>query len=494
MPSLYALLSGTALGLVLYVPLRMLYNITFHPLAKFPGPKLAAATGLYEIYYEIFLGGKFSDRIFELHQRYGPIIRVTPYETKVHILDSSYYDSLFNFNPELDKRRRTFDNLHETPTFEMHRKRRRAFDPYFSRASILRLETVITTLVQKMCTQICEVKGTGTPLNMSTMYRCLTTDIVSDYCFSQSHNMLDDPQGNEKFVVAFVGIFKMLFLMRESRWTAWLIQSMSVLPKWLVPTDECMAWIQGWQSGLGERIRDVKAGKKQVSRASVFEQYIHNDDVPVDEKSDKILLDNALLFVSAGLETTGFACATATYHILDSPTIYRTLKAEISSVWPKEGHMPPLTTLEKLPYLTACLKESLRLSIGVMSRFHRINHHRPIVYKEWTIDPGWSVSMSQRFVLYDEDIFPEAKTFRPERWLKGEQSRALDKCFVVFSRGARSCIGQSLAWAEMYLALASVVHSFDMSLHDTDRRHVDPKYDYFVPFPEVESGVRVIVK
>ncbi|KAK3658695.1 hypothetical protein LTR56_001566 [Elasticomyces elasticus] len=80
MPSLYALLSGTALGLVLYVPLRMLYNITFHPLAKFPGPKLAAATGLYEIYYEIFLGGKFSDRIFELHQRYGPIIRVTPYE------------------------------------------------------------------------------------------------------------------------------------------------------------------------------------------------------------------------------------------------------------------------------------------------------------------------------------------------------------------------------------------------------------------------------
>ncbi|KAK3643962.1 hypothetical protein LTR56_009814 [Elasticomyces elasticus] len=479
MPSLYALLSGTALGLVLYVPLRMLYNITFYPLAKFPGPRLAAATHLYEIYYEVFLGGKLSDQIFELHQRYGPIIRVTPCEAKVHILDSSNYDSLFNFNPELGKRRRTFDNLHETPTFEMHRKRRRAFDSYYSRTSIFRLESVITILVQKMCTQICEVKGTGTPLNMSTMYRCLTTDIISDYCFSQSYNMLDDPQGNEKFVVAFVGIFKMLFLMRESRWTAWLIQSMSVLRKWLVPTDE---------------LRDVKAAKKQVSRASVFEQYIHNEDVPSDEKSDKILLDYALLFVSAGLETTGFACATATYHILDSPTIYQTLKAEIGSVWPKEGHMPPLTTLEKLPYLTACLKESLRLSIGVMSRFHRINHHRPIVYKDWTIDPGWSVSMSQCFVLYDEDIFPEAKTFRPERWLKGEQCKALDKWFVVFSRGARSCIGQNLAWAEMYIAIASVVHSFDMSLHDTDKRHVDPKYDYFVPFPEVESGVRVTVK
>ena len=52
----------------------------------------------------------------------------------------------------------------------------------------------------------------------------------------------------------------------------------------------------------------------------------------------------------------------------------------------------------------------------------------------------------------------------------------------------------SLAWAEMYLALAAVFHRFDMELHDTDRTHVDPVIDRFVPEAENEDGVRVLIK
>lgn len=46
----------------------------------------------------------------------------------------------------------------------------------------------------------------------------------------------------------------------------------------------------------------------------------------------------------------------------------------------------------------------------------------------------------------------------------------------------------------MYLALASVVHLLAMALCDTEERDVLPKYDYLVPFPERESGVREVVK
>ena len=52
----------------------------------------------------------------------------------------------------------------------------------------------------------------------------------------------------------------------------------------------------------------------------------------------------------------------------------------------------------------------------------------------------------------------------------------------------------SLAWAEMYLTLAAVIHRFDMELYDTSRRDVDPKIDHFVPFPETDRGVRVLVR
>ena len=42
-----------------------------HPLAKFPGPKLAAVTRYYEAYYDIIKNGQYTFRIAEMHKRYG---------------------------------------------------------------------------------------------------------------------------------------------------------------------------------------------------------------------------------------------------------------------------------------------------------------------------------------------------------------------------------------------------------------------------------------
>lgn len=51
----------------------VVYRLALHPLASFPGPKLAAATGLYETYYEVFKdgGGRYWVEIEEMHRRYG---------------------------------------------------------------------------------------------------------------------------------------------------------------------------------------------------------------------------------------------------------------------------------------------------------------------------------------------------------------------------------------------------------------------------------------
>jgi len=81
---------------------RGLYRITLHPLSKFPGPKLTAMTRWYEAYYEVVMGGQFSDQIIKWHAQYGPIVRVNPFE--IHIDDPDYYDALFNFDPHLEKR------------------------------------------------------------------------------------------------------------------------------------------------------------------------------------------------------------------------------------------------------------------------------------------------------------------------------------------------------------------------------------------------------
>lgn len=47
------------------------YRLTLHPLARFPGPKLAAITRWYEAYYDVILDGQYTFKIKELHKKYG---------------------------------------------------------------------------------------------------------------------------------------------------------------------------------------------------------------------------------------------------------------------------------------------------------------------------------------------------------------------------------------------------------------------------------------
>ncbi|KAJ5819959.1 hypothetical protein N7474_005550 [Penicillium riverlandense] len=59
------------------------YRLHIHPLSRFPGPRLAAMTGLYEIYFAARGEGSFEHEIRRLHREYGPVVRITPDEVHV---------------------------------------------------------------------------------------------------------------------------------------------------------------------------------------------------------------------------------------------------------------------------------------------------------------------------------------------------------------------------------------------------------------------------
>ena len=63
----------TALGLiwVLYLFGLAAYRLYFSPLSKFPGPKLAALTKFYELYYDVVRQGQFTFQIQKMHKKYG---------------------------------------------------------------------------------------------------------------------------------------------------------------------------------------------------------------------------------------------------------------------------------------------------------------------------------------------------------------------------------------------------------------------------------------
>ena len=55
----------------IYICLRTIYRLAFHPLRGIPGPKIAAATSLYEFYYDAIKGGMYIWEIQRMHKHYG---------------------------------------------------------------------------------------------------------------------------------------------------------------------------------------------------------------------------------------------------------------------------------------------------------------------------------------------------------------------------------------------------------------------------------------
>ncbi len=176
-----------------------------------------------------------------------------------------------------------------------------------------------------------------------------------------------------------------------------------------------------------------------------------------------------------------------------NPHVRMRLLDELKTVMPSSQDRAELTRLEKLPYLTAVILEGLRIAHVVSHRLMRAFPHRALKYGDLKVPSGTIVSMTPLLLHENETIFPEPKTFRPERWLHDNHEK-LQRYLVSFSRGTRGCLGINLAWAEMYLTLASIFRRFDFDLSQVVReRDIDCVRDCIIGAPSVDSK-GIIVK
>lgn len=231
------------------------------------------------------------------------------------------------------------------------------------------------------------------------------------------------------------------------------------------------------------------------------------------DKTVSRLREEAFQVVGAGIITTAWTLSVATFHLLANPRILRKLKENLASAIPDPNADVPLEVLEGLPYFVAIVEETLRLSYGVSSRLQRISPDKPLIFfdrlgggKEWIIPPGTPVGMTSTLIHQDESIFPNPRSFNPERWIENPR---LDRFMVSFSKGSRMCVGINLAYAEIYLGLAALFRRFGsagedgvrfdgdegvLELFETGLDDVEIYSDCFIPFAKPGSkGVRIKV-
>ncbi|BCS17346.1 cytochrome P450 [Aspergillus puulaauensis] len=488
---------------------RTIYRLYFHPLSKFPGPKLTAATGLVEIYYDVIRGGKFLWEIEKMHEKYGPIVRITPHE--IHIKDSSYYDSIYTNSKKLSKDP-NFVGLFGSPQSMIatidhahHRFRRGILASFFSKRSITTLTPVIKGKILRLMERLHGFHQTdknssknnsqnNKAVDLSAAFAALTADIITYYSYGESFGFLDSESFRSEVRAA---IMETEELDHITRLFPFVLAVMRRAPSWVFefvkPATAVVAMIQrtvaersarAIHSQTRSRSAESKAenGKAGGISYGMFDA-LTDPGLPDQERTLSRIHDEGMILLSGGMEPAANALTVAAFHIINNKEIMAKMRAELGAGVMDRGGT--LAQLERLPYLTGVVNEALRLSHGLVIRSPRVSPTEALMYKGYSIPAGTPVAMSSYFVHMDPTLFPDPTVFNPDRWIEAtKRGYNLTRFITAFSKGTRQCVGINLSYAELYLTLAYFATFFDYELHETTEENVTVARDRGVPFPE----------
>ncbi|KAM7201977.1 Cytochrome P450 [Rhypophila sp. PSN 637] len=420
-----------------------MYRLYFSPLAKFPGPKLAAMTQWYEAYFDLVHkgGGQLVFEIKRIHSVYGPIVRINPFE--IHISDPEFYDTLYATGKLYDKLP-SLSNRYDmalagfaTADAGLHRLRRNALNPFFSMSKIRSHNALIQDVVNRVSARLAvEYAGKSDKiLKVREMWGCMVADVITELALARQKNFVEQSEDMHAwFTEAISGMLVWTHWMTHFRF---LIGVMNSVPGWVVKrASRHLGAVWQYREEIESQIRDILSGTNQQAKSSSHETIFHellSSDLPKEEMRLDRLHHEALTI---------------------NEEVHGRLKKELTEAIPVPNEIPPWVELEKLPYLSAVVTEALRLSYG-----------------GWTIPAGVPVGMDNYYQHTNGNIFPQANEFKPERWLgnskvavrvdgpDGQSTtvlKPLSSYMTAFGRGTRMCIGINLAYAEIYIGLATL--------------------------------------
>ncbi|KAF9013627.1 cytochrome P450 [Hymenopellis radicata] len=473
---------------LLYLAITRLY---FHPLSSYPGPKLAAITHFYQGYYDIVLDGGFMHHMQELHEKYGPIVRILPNE--LHFSNPEAYFAIYPSHTRFTKDEGFYGGFDAAEASfglldpQEHRKRRNILKPLFSRSAILKLEYMVQEKVDVLIDKLIgEYAAIRRPANLFKGFRAVTMDIISTYCYAHSFDGLSAPDFGHPILVSMEAIMPIATVAKHFPFLNYLNKLPPAVTELLNPA---IAGVVQLRNFLGLQIDGVLKNPDSlnaVEHETIYHRLVTPELAKLKELPSKASLlqeartklndDNRkLIFLVAGTDTTSNAMTVGFFHILKTPSMRKALQAELNAAWPDRDMPFTYEMAEKLPYLTGAIKESLRLSMGVLVPLPRLVINGVVEIEGKILPPGVVVGQAPLFVLKNQTLFPDPDIFKPERWMQPD-SKSLERYLIVFSRGPRSCIGINLAWCELYLMFAHLFRKLDMELFETSEKDMDFRF------------------
>ncbi|KAL9042704.1 MAG: hypothetical protein Q9180_000406 [Flavoplaca navasiana] len=269
----------------------------------------------------------------------------------------------------------TPDGIFGTISHHVHRKRRAALGPFYSKAAVIPAEDVLYDKLDKLCQLLKKKAVENSVVELRQTSLALTTDALSHHTFHQSSDLLSNEQAAAEWLRTVKAIAGLTPLVKQYTWIIPLALKLPLAPlRAIVPDLARIVALrkitrligdippQKLYKQAGQAIRhspiDPTAQSSQsdpassVTRRNLFQCLLESKHLSSMEKKRDRITQEAFVVLVAGSETTARMLTSTIYHLLaNSKTALARLKEELASELGDTNPRVSVKELEQLPWL-----------------------------------------------------------------------------------------------------------------------------------------------
>ncbi|KIX08689.1 uncharacterized protein Z518_03346 [Rhinocladiella mackenziei CBS 650.93] len=471
----------TYLGIVLIVVFLLLstLRVAFRAdLRKVPGPVVARFSGLYRL--SLVYSGKAPLEYRKVHGKYGPIIRVGPNHVsiadpaavpQIYGIGSNYLKSNFYvvFSPYYKDK--PMESLFSTRDPSYHKNLKKPVAQLFSMTNTRNYEDYADECTKIFIDAMTDLQGQS--VDLSVWLQWYAFDVIALITFQRKFGFMEQRRDVDHMIK------NLEFALQYAK----LVGQFPFLHRWLVGNKTFMRTLERLCGELPDPLsRFVEITEDEIARYDSEEKGAGRTDflaqLRAKEAKDgqipyRDMVNHLSNNILAGSDTTAISLRACFYYLMKTPAAYAKLVSEIDNA-DKNHQLSTFVTYEeclKLPYLQAVMKEALRIHPGVAFPLERYVPPEGATICDLELSGGTNISMNAAVIHMNKDVFgDDTDQFRPERWVEAspEQLKYMDRSFMAFGYGARTCIGKNISILEMGKFIPQIFRYFDLEWASPD--------------------------
>ena len=397
----------------------------------------------------------------------GPVVRLAP--NRYSINDPEASRVLLGHHNALNKSNYyvAFGDPSMTNTFteldiQIHAKLRRPTAHLYANTNLLSYEPFVDTCNNILLKRLRDYSWTGKRLDVRELMQYYAFDVIGEITVGSRFGLMEDGGDKSGIVEAIdesMTYGAVIGLIPEWHW--WISMTMDTLrikPSFRKLLDFVNFHLDNRVSG---RTKSPEDRKDFLAKMLPMEQEGKATRFHTRQATSKNIV--------AGSDTTAISLSAVFAYLTMHPDALAALRHELDEARAAGTLSDPATFQEaqKLPYLQAVIMEALRVHPAVGAPLTRVVGPQGLVIAGQFFPPGTEVGVNAWAIHNNKSIFgPDAHVFRPERWItKNKEDRALlDRNFLAFGAGPRTCIGKNISLLEMSKVVPQIVRKYDFEI------------------------------